>query len=259
MALKELDLFHGEVDKVAVAIARLKEFEPPEGYYLAFSGGKDSVCIKALADMAGVKYDAHYAVTGIDPPDLVYFVREHHPDVVFERQPHHMLTQVEKRGFPHRNARWCCAYLKENKGEGRTVVTGVRRAESAKRARWKAVEPCATEGKWYVHPIIDWLDEDVWEFIHGNEIPYCKLYDEGWTRIGCLFCPLARKSEKRICEEQYPGYVRAFKRAFERLYARRKAQGKQAIAKWDNADEMWEWYLYGEDEGEDNGTGSLFD
>lgn len=47
-------------DKVQVAIDRLKAFEPPEGYYLAFSGGKDSVVIKALADMAEVKYDAHY-------------------------------------------------------------------------------------------------------------------------------------------------------------------------------------------------------
>ena len=32
-------------DKVELAIMRLREFEPPEGYYLAFSGGKDSQCI----------------------------------------------------------------------------------------------------------------------------------------------------------------------------------------------------------------------
>jgi len=38
--------------KVEVAIDRFKTFEPPEGYFLAFSGGKDSVVIKALADMA---------------------------------------------------------------------------------------------------------------------------------------------------------------------------------------------------------------
>lgn len=48
------------MDKVETAIQRLQTFEPPEGYYLAFSGGKDSVVIKSLADMAGVKYDAHY-------------------------------------------------------------------------------------------------------------------------------------------------------------------------------------------------------
>lgn len=36
--------------KVETAIERIKTFEPPEGYFLAFSGGKDSVVIKALAD-----------------------------------------------------------------------------------------------------------------------------------------------------------------------------------------------------------------
>jgi phosphoadenosine phosphosulfate reductase len=44
-----------EYDKVKVSIARLIEFEPPEGYYLAFSGGKDSVVIYDLAVKAGVK------------------------------------------------------------------------------------------------------------------------------------------------------------------------------------------------------------
>lgn len=71
--------FNGE-DKVQVAIKRLQTFEPPDGYYLAFSGGKDSVCIKALADMAGVKYDAHYNYTTVDPPELVQFVKTF-PDV----------------------------------------------------------------------------------------------------------------------------------------------------------------------------------
>lgn len=68
---------------VEVAIERLKAFEPKEGYYLAFSGGKDSVTVKALADMAGVKYDAHYNVTSVDPPELVRFVQSF-PDVKFD-------------------------------------------------------------------------------------------------------------------------------------------------------------------------------
>ena len=70
--------------KLEVAIQRLKTFEPSEGYYLAFSGGKDSVVIKALADMAGVKYDAHYNVTSVDPPELVRFIKEKYPDVMWE-------------------------------------------------------------------------------------------------------------------------------------------------------------------------------
>jgi len=48
MSLIEYDLIDGKIDKVAIAIVRLKEFEPEEGYYLAFSGGKDSVVIKQL-------------------------------------------------------------------------------------------------------------------------------------------------------------------------------------------------------------------
>lgn len=66
---------------VAKAVERLKLFEPSEGYYLAFSGGKDSVCIKALANMAKVKYHAHYNIVGVDPPELVDFIKKHHPDV----------------------------------------------------------------------------------------------------------------------------------------------------------------------------------
>lgn len=70
--------------KLEIAIQRLKSFEPPEGYFLAFSGGKDSQCIYHLAQMAGVKFDAHYHVTSVDPPELIYFIREHYPDVIWD-------------------------------------------------------------------------------------------------------------------------------------------------------------------------------
>lgn len=73
MSIHQLN-FSGK-DKVEVAIDRLKSFEPEEGYHLAFSGGKDSVVIKALADMAQVKYDAHYNLTSVDPPELVQCFR----------------------------------------------------------------------------------------------------------------------------------------------------------------------------------------
>lgn len=58
------------IDKVEESIRYLKAFEPHngEGYFLAFSGGKDSCVLKSLADKAGVKYDAHYYVTSVDPP-----------------------------------------------------------------------------------------------------------------------------------------------------------------------------------------------
>lgn len=127
-------------DKVEVSIERIKTFEPPEGYFLAFSGGKDSVVIKALADMAGVKYDAHYSVTSVDPPELVKFVKSF-KDVSFDRpldKDGHQKTMWNiippHKMPPTRIARYCCRELKEASGEGRFVMTGVRWAESVKRS-----------------------------------------------------------------------------------------------------------------------------
>ena len=79
MALIEYTL-DGKIDKVKQAIQYFKSFEPEEWYFLAFSGGKDSVVIKRLAEMAGVKFDAHYSVTSVDPPELVRFIKSM-PDV----------------------------------------------------------------------------------------------------------------------------------------------------------------------------------
>lgn len=71
--LIENTLTDGEIDKVAIAIERIKRHEPPDGYYVAFSGGKDSSVILDLVQKAGVKYDAHYNVTTLDPPELVFY------------------------------------------------------------------------------------------------------------------------------------------------------------------------------------------
>ena len=83
MSLRDLTL-EGERDKVAIAIERFRTFEPADGYFLAFSGGKDSVVILDLAKRAGVKFDAHYHMTTVDPPELVHFIRKH-PEVQVER------------------------------------------------------------------------------------------------------------------------------------------------------------------------------
>lgn len=145
----------GEVcDKVELAIKRLKAFCPPEGYYLAFSGGKDSQCIYHLAKMAEVKFDAHYCVTSVDPPELIRFIRKNYPDVKFERQhnedgqPVTMWNLIpEHKMPPTRIVRYCCEKLKETNGEGRFTVTGVRQAESSNRKRNQGVITVPKAGK----------------------------------------------------------------------------------------------------------------
>ena len=127
-------------EKVQKSIERLKSFEPAEGYYLAFSGGKDSVICKALLDISRCKYHAVYRVTSVDPPELVRFIKNQHPDVVREvprdkdGNPITMWNLIPKRTMPPtRLIRYCCNSLKESGGVGEMTVTGVRWAESVNR------------------------------------------------------------------------------------------------------------------------------
>jgi phosphoadenosine phosphosulfate reductase len=259
MALRENTLF-GIADKVKDSIQLLQDLEPDEGYYLAFSGGKDSICIKRIADMAGVKYDAHYSVTTIDPPELVQYIRKHHPNVAFVHPERPMLKMFVKHGFPTRLSRWCCADYKENGGAGRKVITGIRAAESAKRAGRRAVETCYKDSsKMYINAIIRWTDDEVWEFIREQNLPYCKLYDEGWKRIGCLMCPMANGEARNRERDTYPRYEAAFRKAFRDLHDRRSAEGKDGVKRWKDGDEMFDWWMDDNRTSEDSDQTVLFE
>lgn len=238
MALIEHDLFRGQIDRVQIAIDRLKIFEPPEGYYLAYSGGKDSDTILALAKMAGVKFDAHYHLTTVDPPELVYHVRRH-PEVQIEKPNITMWQLIKKKGMlPTRVSRFCCAYFKERGGAGRLVMTGVRGGESHRRSKRKMNEFCYKDKtKSYFHPIIDWSDKDVWEFLKSYNIPYCKLYDPPYNmkRIGCVMCPLSNNVLKEI--NLFPKIAEAYKRATVRAWDEKKH--------FTSGEDMFNWWISG--------------
>lgn len=269
-------------DKVKTAINRIRQFEPPEGYYVAFSGGKDSVSIKALCDMANVKYDAHYNLTTVDPPELIYFIREHHPDVIIDKPTMTMWELIEQKGVPTRIQRFCCSYLKERGGEGRFCITGVRWAESVKRRKERVglelnfhtneeikimftndntetrrlLETCVMKSKHTLNPIIDWSDDDVWQFIKQNNIPYCKLYDEGFKRLGCIGCPMGQKRGRLQQFVRWPKYYYAYLRAFDRMLQKRAKKGIETP--WETAQEVMDWWIY-ETPIRDQNQGEIFE
>lgn len=283
MALIERDLFGQKHDKVETAIKRFKTFEPAEGYYLADSGGKDSTAVRALARMAGVRFDSHYNVTTIDPPALVRFIREKHQETIFERPELSMRELIVRKQFPPtRIQRYCCAELKEAKGAGRVVVTGVRWAESARRRKNKGivnisgssvfetaerlnvvgvknnyglmlnsdndenrrlVECCMAKAKVMLNPIVDWTNEDVWEFIRSYNIPYCGLYDEGFKRLGCVSCPLGGcKSMKRELEF-FPQFVNFYIKTFDEMLEARRRSGKVINKQWTDGESVLAWWI----------------
>lgn len=225
--------------------------------------------------MAGVKFEAHYSVTSVDPPELVRFVRENYPDVQMDiphdskGNPVTMWSLLARNNMPPtRKYRYCCEELKEVFGRDRVNMTGVRWAESARRraihgmvsfqtspiktrkiaeyfgldfsvnqrggvmldtsnvvmnddnelAR-RMVENCYRTSKTMVNPIIDWEDEDVWEFLNENEISHCCLYDEGYKRLGCIGCPMAGSKHRNREFERWPQYRELYIRGFARMIA----------------------------------------
>jgi phosphoadenosine phosphosulfate reductase len=155
----------GEIDKAKKSIDLLQEFEPmaltlhSDGYYLAYSGGKDSDAVLQVAIESSVKFTAHYNITGIDPKECVVHIKETRerlaeigirlymePPGIFTTGPFKGLRKnmwrliVHKMMPPTRICRYCCSELKEHGGAGRLCLTGVRWEESTSRKKRRAME-----------------------------------------------------------------------------------------------------------------------
>jgi phosphoadenosine phosphosulfate reductase len=93
--------------------------------------------------------------------------------------------------------------------------------------------------KIFVAPIFHWTDRDVWNFIRDNKMEYCKLYDEGYTRIGCIFCPMASKKSKQRDRLRYPGVERTIKKSIQYMVDT-FGYGNRFHA---TTDELFDWWV----------------
>lgn len=231
----DVDLFGESKDSRSILI--IQQFEPPEGYWLAFSGGKDSIVLKDLTIRANVKFESHYSRTGIDPPELTKYIKTYHKDVIWDKPKMTFFEGIKKKGLPTRVMRWCCDILKEYSGEERLVLTGVRAEESNKRSTYGIVRPCLRgKGKTFINPILQWTEHDIWKYIRKRELPYCSLYDEGFKRIGCICCPFERNIERSM--QRWPKLWEALKKSIEKFYPE-----KECWHKFGSPIEYFNWWI----------------
>lgn len=175
---------------------------------------------------------------------------------------------------PTRLVRYCCAILKETGGAGRAICTGVRRAESTARsgrkfannfskARPAAMDfedasklfeeadspivhddnflrSCRMRGRTAFQPIIEWLDDDVWQLLDERRVETNPLYSEGFARVGCVGCPMADRRRRRDFE-RFPKYRDMYIRAFGKMIVERKRRGLPT--EWESGEEVFDWWM----------------
>lgn len=280
--------------KVKKSIERLKAFEPEEGYYLAYSGGKDSDCIKILAQLAGVRFDAVHNLTTVDAPETIQYIKSQQ-DVKIRSNFYNdgtfksMWNLIVKKGSPPlRMSRYCCSELKEANGKGRIVITGVRWAESTRRKESadvvkiigkpktnqklatnldvdftvtrqgglimnddndksrRMVEQCYRTSKTIINPIVEWTDSDVWEFLRHYGCRSNPLYECGYSRIGCIGCPMAGAKGMKKEFARYPLYRENYVRAFDKMIQKNIEKGIEVRNNWADGEAVMCWWL-GED------------
>lgn len=223
------------VDVIRKAEPLSLKYDPEKGFWVGFSGGKDSQALYHMMQLCGVKMHAYFNPSSIDPPENIRFIRKYYPEVTFTLLKESIFTLFKRmKVLPSMRIRYCCSFYKESNGEGKVVCTGVRKAESIKRSKRNEIEVSGRKfsghmdefedwqekrirkkmknlnqdqfseakesevrcisgkDKILLNPIIEWDVKDVWEFLNKVvEVPHCELYDQGWTRIGCICCPMA--------------------------------------------------------------------
>ena len=243
---------------------------------LTHSGGKDSDLTVDLAIKAGIPFEVAHSLTTVDMPETVYHVRKVFAKLEEKGIPRKMIKPAykgvpvtmwtlipQKRIPPTRIARYCGNVLKENTGKNRFIATGVRWNESSRRKKTRRIyeknnkvpsrriiltndnddtrrlfENCTLKAKRTVNPIIDWTDDDVWDYISAESIEVNPKYRDGYKRVGCVGCPLSSKCNRLREFEEYPTYKRAYIRAFDKMLDVRKAKGLQTD--WQTGGEVFE-------------------
>lgn len=99
---------------------------------------------------------------------------------------------------------------------------------------------CHQHHKRVLNPIVDWTTEEVWEFIKENELPYCDLYDKGYTRLGCIGCPMSTRQGDEL--DKYPKFKALYLKAFDKMIKNLTDAGK--VYSWTSAENVMEWWIH---------------
>ncbi len=193
---------------------------PKEKTAVAFSGGKDSLVVLHLASMAGIR-KAVFSDTTIESQKVIDYAKEVSSafgvEVEIARPRKTFFELLPLLGPPSTKNRWCCPtvkYQQMNEYARRNGIqiflTGLRREESSRRRQYKEIDrnpmlPYLVEA----NPILDWTEQDVWDYIKDNALPLPPGYAEH-PRNGCVLCPYKSETELEALQKEEPSIWEPF-------------------------------------------------
>lgn len=201
-------------------------------FYVAFSGGKDSVVTLDLVQRAlpHNKFKVLFGDTGMEFPDTYETVKAiaqqcEERGIEFLRAKS-MLTPSDSWGLfgpPAVTNRWCCSVHKTgpqvvllreclgNRNFRGMAFTGIRGDESASRSEYDDVSlGKKVRGQYSCHPILEWNSAELFSYIYEQELWINSTYKKGNTRAGCLVCPMSAGKHEYMKRQCYPEQTDAF-------------------------------------------------
>jgi phosphoadenosine phosphosulfate reductase len=183
----------------------LEQFHPYVALASSF-GAEDVVLIDMMAkirpdacvftlDTGRLPYETYDVIAAIRQKYPQLQLKVMFPDTVAAQQ------MVETKGInlfyeSVENRKQCC-YVRKVEPLNRALVglkswiTGLRRDQTANRADMQAIELDTDRNISKINPLIDWTNEQVWEYIRANDVPYNALHDKNYPSIGCAPCTRA--------------------------------------------------------------------
>ena len=177
-------------------------------FYVAFSGGKDSVVALDLVQRALPHncFKVLFGDTGMEFPDTYETVEKIKPENTWQIF-----------GPPAVTIRWCCSVHKTTPQimQLREVLqkpdftgmafTGVRGDESLSRSEYDAISYGGKHsGQYSCHPILEWNTAELFLYIYENGLTFNNAYKKGNTRAGCLVCPMSQGKHDYMKYKNYP-------------------------------------------------------
>ena len=251
------------------------------GYCVCTSEGKDSRVLGHLMRRARVRHFYMHSVTGIDPPELVYFQRANFQAyrdlgyLTYDVMCQYSMWQLMRRKKipPLRKVRYCCEHLKERPvpQQGRAILSlGVRKYESVGRRKKRdeleiasdkkrgdniimpfdnsekrrIFETCYQDNQRRINPLAYWTDSDIWSYSKDVGLEQCSLYD-GWT-YGCALyaaCPWRAAAGREQEFNRWPKFRDQYVRTAQHIIDD-KPDSHYFKQKFRSGQEYFDWWMH---------------